>query len=97
MRTQSEREPLSRGDRPAHKLGGDLADDAGGGAPALLGEGPRVVGEGGRGWGPVVGGAAAVPELRPVEGAAAGGPAREAVLLRGADAVGRRGAGGAPR
>lgn len=47
-------------------------------------EGPSLVGRGG-GW-PVVGGAAALAQLLPVEGAAAGAAAGEA------GAVGRRGA-----
>lgn len=53
--------------------------------------------QGGRGRGAVISGTATISELRPVEGAAASGATREAVLLRGANAVGRRRRGGTPR
>lgn len=82
---------------PADKLWGDLANDPGGGAPALLSESSCIMGQ--RWWsrGAVVGSAAPVSELSSVEGAATGGAAGEAVLLWGANTVcGRRG-GGTPR
>ena len=55
------------------------------------------MGEGGGGRGAVVSGAAAVSKLGTVEGAAARGSPREAVLLRGADAMDGRGGGRPPR
>lgn len=75
---------------PADKLWGDLADDPCRRAPALLSKSPCVMGQCGWSWGAIVGGAASVSKLGPVESAATGGPTRETVLLRGANTV-RRG------
>lgn len=54
------------------------------------------MGQCGRGWRAVVGGAAPISELSSMESAATGGATREAVLLRCANTVCRWRGGGTP-
>ena len=78
---------------PAGEFGGEFGEQVAGSTAAGLGERRGIVGEGGRGRRAVVRGRAAVPQLAPVEGAAAGGASGEAEPVgRGGvgDAVGRR-------
>lgn len=63
---------------PAGEFGGEFGEKVAGSTAAGLRERGGVVGEGGRGRRPVVRGRAAVSQLAPVEGAAAGGASREA-------------------
>lgn len=67
---------------PAGEFGGELGEKVAGSTAAGLRERGGIVGEGGRGRWPVVRGRAAVPQLATVEGAAAGGAAREAQAVR---------------
>lgn len=78
---------------PAGEFGGEFGEEVAGSTAAGLGQRGGVVREGGRGRRPVVRGRATVPQLAPVEGAAAGGAPGEAEAVgRGGvgDAVGRR-------
>lgn len=74
---------------PAGKFGGQFGEKVAGSTATGLRQRSGVVGQGGRGRRPVVGGRAPVSQLAPVEGAAAGGASREA------QAVGRGGVGDA--
>ena len=78
---------------PAGEFGGEFGEEVAGSTAASLGEGRGIVGEGGRGRRAVVRGRAAVPQLVPVDGAAADGAPGEAGPVGGGgvgDAVGRR-------
>ena len=74
---------------PAGEFGGEFGEKVAGSTAAGLGEWGGVVGEGWGGRRAVVRGGAAVSQLAPVEGAAAGGASREA------QSVGRGGVGDA--
>lgn len=74
---------------PAGKFGGQFGEKVAGSTATGLRQRSSVVGQGGRGRWPIVGGCAPVSQLAPMEGAAAGGASWEA------QAVGRGGVGDA--
>lgn len=81
--------------QPADELGRDLANDASGSAPSGMCKGAWLVrGRGGR---PIVGCAAALPELLTMEGASAGATSGKACAVRGAGANTVCGRGGSRR
>lgn len=67
---------------PAGEFGGKFGEKVAGSTAASLGEGCGIVGEGGRGRGTVVGSSAAVSQLAPVEGTAAGSASWETESVR---------------
>lgn len=78
---------------PAGEFGGEFGEKVAGSTAAGLRQRGGIMGEGGRGRRPVVRGRAAVSQLAPVEGAAAGGASWEAQSVRRGgvgDAVDRR-------